>query len=116
MNDAADTYVQTLERLQAGAPLSSIPTDELTTTATGVAVDVAERLGRLNRFVNAREALERAGEFSGDQRARLVRIVAIREDRGASLSADHEALLAINAAAMLATMNAELERRNSAVN
>ena len=116
MTDAANMYARTLERLQSGEPLSSISDEDLSITTSGVTIDVTDRLGRLNRFANARDALERMGELSGEERLRLVRIVALREQRGATLSAEHEALLAINAAAMLETMKVELERRSSSVN
>ena len=116
MSNAADTYVHTMERLQAGVPLSEISTEDLSLTALAVRCDVEDRLGRLNRFGDARDALERVGQLADELRGQLVRIVAVREGRGAKLSADDEALLAFNAAHMLEMLRADLERRGAPVN
>lgn len=113
MSDSALRYVQTLERLQAGEPLSLIPTEDLSIATLGVRLDMQDRLGRLNRFANARAAMERAADLAPAERERRVRDAAAREQRGEALSLDDEAALALNAALMLETMQADLERRSA---
>lgn len=114
--ETADSYVSTMERLQRGEPLASIPTDDVYAAATAVRIDVEQRLGRLNRFSNAREAMERVVTTPDHLFKGLASIVATREARGASLSADDEALMTLNAMKMLETLKADLERRGAALN
>lgn len=112
MNDAAEIYHRTIERLASGEPLTAISTDDLKVAASGAECDAAQRLGRLNRFADARLALERVGQMSGEERTRVVRILAIREQRGHALDVDAEAALALNSAWMLETIKADIARRS----
>lgn len=116
MTDTAEIYCRTLDRLAAGESLASISTDDLVETAKGVAVDAEQRIGRLNRFADARQALERVGQMSREERKRIVPILVVREKRGHALNADAEATLALNAAAMLETIKADLQRRGASLN
>lgn len=113
MTDAADTYVETLGRLQAGEPLALIPTQDLSVAASVVGVDVRERHGRLSRFPDARQALERVASLSEADRMRRVQEASAREHRGEALCVDDEAVLALNASHMHEVLLADLARRNS---
>jgi hypothetical protein len=109
----AFTYVETIDRLQAGDPLSNIADEELAITINGVTHDVHDRIARLNRFPDARAALEQAGQFDPPTRAKLVPDLWVRENAGEALSAEQEAIMTLNSFYMLETLKAEQERRTA---
>lgn len=113
---AAERYVEAINRLLAGEPTGGLEREVLDAAIAGLQIDCKQRLGRLNRFADARAALERAGELTGEERKQVVRVLAARENRGAALSVCDEAMLALNAAQMLQLLTVEAQRRDSSLN
>lgn len=109
----AFAYVETIDRLQAGDPLSEITDEELAITISGVTHDVQDRISRLNRFPDARRALEEAGQYDRPTRAKLVPDLWTRENAGDALSAVEEAHMALNSFGMLGVLKAEQQRRDA---
>jgi len=104
-------YVETIDKIQSGEALAKIPNPDLEATLICVAADVHNRLGRLNRFPDARAALERASKLEGTQSRAVVQDAWLRETTGSALSVDDEAILTLNSTAMLETLKAEQQRR-----
>lgn len=107
----AFAYIETIDRLQSGDPLSSITDEELEITIKCVTHDVHDRIARLNRFPDARAALEEASQYDRPTRAKLVPDLWARENAGDALSAEEEARMALNSFGMLEVLKAEQERR-----
>lgn len=109
----AHIYVETVDRLQSGEPLAQIPASDLDATIICVAADVHNRLGRINRFPDARAALERASRLDGADRSRIVQDAWLREATGEALSLDDEAAMTLNSTWMLEILRAEQQRREA---
>ncbi|MBA3068129.1 MAG: hypothetical protein FP825_06600 [Hyphomonas sp.] len=107
----AHLYVETINRIQSGESLAEIPNSDLEATLICVAADVHNRLGRLNRFPDARAALERASKLVSSEHRSIVQDAWLRESSGGALSVDEEAAMTLNSTSMLQAFQAEQQRR-----
>ena len=107
----AHLCVETIDRIQFGESLADIPNSELEATLICVVADVHKRLGRLNRFPDARAALERVSKLVASEHRSIVQDAWLRESSGSALSADEEAAMTLNSISMLQAFQAKQQRR-----